>query len=992
VRKSLYGAALLFVIVFGLLSPGAGTVYGDQVEQILNADYEALEEPLLPETGGYEPVAINAKLGYVWSLPDQTQAMVFLGDFSLQMPHQTLSSRDAVVWLTVMECNGRKIKKLDVFMEGEARIEDAAGGETADEVLYLTISTSGSVEMAGESISRCDGSNQEIYQRAQKLRSTGPTSLPTTREVIVHAKPAAKELEPQPRQPIAIRGDFVVGPELAGQPVLIGTNGIYIMQSAAPGGEALELRAKNAVVFLKSGAMKSMGRLDGKPKKSAPATMPTSMTAEQIQKKVSQLPTEEEAAREVAPMKRAQQSSDVAAIYMEGDVVLIRGYRQIRADKIYYDFEENKALILNAVARSIVPKRDVPIYVRADEIRQLNEREFEATDAKLTANEFYTPSYHVGATKIYFEDRTERLADGEQVGLVAGTYKVYNATLNVEGVPILYWPYITGDFKQAETSIKSVNFGYSSDYGVTAKTRWYLLPLLGLEEPEGVTATLKLDYYGDRGPAVGVDSYYERDTYYGLLRSYYIHDSGEDQLGGIRGDVEPPSKNRGRFLTRHRQYLPQDWELTFELSYLSDQNFLEEYFRNEFEEDKEQETDIYLKKVFGDAVFSILGKWRINDFLTQTEKLPDVAFDVLGKQLGDSMVTWFSENHVGAVRRLNADDTPWWCVWGSNREQTDVVARADTRHEFDAPLTVGQVKLVPFTMVRGTAWDDSVDGGGLQRGYGQVGIKGSMYQWRVYDNVESRFWDLNRMRHIMKEDFVLWASGTNVDPSEITPFDQGIETISGVDGASLGWRNRFQTKRGGPGNWQTVEWLTLDLEAGFFNDNDTTNGQNRTRGQTFSYRPENSITSNYISLDSKWQISDTMALLYDAIVDTNDWRMGESGLGLFIERTPRFNFFIGHRYIGLTKSNLMAFGANYRLNSKYTLGLSEEFDLERGQNADLEVILIRKMPRWNLALSAGVNDTEDINSVSLSVWPEGIPEWTLGSRKFTRMMKFLPLD
>ncbi len=965
--------------------------FGGEVEQILNADYEALEQPLSPESGGYEPVTVSAKLGYVWTVSAGTQAMVLLGDFRLEACDRTLTSRDAVIWMREVEVNGQKTKQLDIFMEGGSRIVDVTGGVTMDELLYVTVYTAGRVETLGESISRCDGSEQAIYQRAQKLRQTGvrASEEPGGEKIVIHGRPEVVEGEIRERRAILIRGNFVVGPKLEGRPVLMGTDGVYLLQSASAGGEALEIRATNAVIFLREDAIKKAGQEQGK--REQKKAIPTTLTSEQAQKMVEQLPTEKEAAREESPQEKMKQT-DVSAVYLEGDVVLIRGYRQIRADRVYYDFDASKALILNAVARTIAPERNVPIYIRAAEIRQLDERSYEAKNAKLTASEFYTPSYHVGATTIYFEDRTEKLSNGEQIGLVAGRYKVYNSTLNVEGVPVLYWPFTAGSFKQGEASIRSLSMSYDDDYGITARTRWYLMPLLGLQEPEGTSATLKLDYYGDKGPGVGVDTTYQRDTYYGLLRSYYIHDRGKDDLGGIRDDIEPPSENRGRFLTRHRQYLPQGWELTLELSYLSDKNFLEEYFRDEFENDKEQETVIYLKKVFGDAVFSILGKWRINDFLTQTEKLPDVAFDVLGKQLGDSVVTWYSENHVGAVRRLNNDGTPWWCVWGSNREQTDVVARGDTRQELDVPVTLGVFKLVPYGMVRGTVWDDSPHGGGLTRAYGQVGLKGSTYQSRVFEDVESRFWDVHQLRHVMKEDFVLWATGTNVNPSEITPFDEGIETISGVDGVSLGWRNRLQTKRGGPGNWRTVDWLTFDFEAGFFNDNDTTNGRNRTRGQTYSFRPENSITSNYVSMRNKWQISDTMALLQDMIVDTNDWRMGEWGIGLYVERSPRFNWFIGHRYIGLTESNLLAFGTNYRLNSKYTIGLTEQFDLDRGRNADLELYLIRKMPRWNLALSAGFDDTEGVNSFGVSIWPEGVPEWTLGRRKYNRMMETMPLD
>ncbi len=993
-KKSFSDKTSIFVMagitVLFVLFAGRGNIQGGVVDQILDADYEALEQPLVPEMGGYEPAKLSAKLGYVWSLPDKTQAMVLLGDFTLQMPHQKLSSRDAVVWLKVVDREGQRVKQLDIFMEGGAKIVEASGSVTMDEILSVTIFTSGQVEVDGDSIAYRDGSGQEIYHRAELLWTRASVEAGEGERIIVHGR-AKKEKEAQERRPIAIRGNFIVGPKLDGQPVLLGTEGIYLLQSAGPGGEAMEIRATNAVLFLKPEAVKVERQVKPKIKKRKGG--PTTLTAQEAEKRLKELPTEEEAAQKQTPSERIRSNRYISAAYLEGDVVIIRGYRQIRADQVYYDFEDSKALICNAVARTMSIQRDVPVYVRAAEIRQLSETQYVASDAKITTSEFNTPSYHVGATKVYFEDRTEKLASGEQLGLVAGRYKVYNSTLNVEGVPLLYWPYSQGDFKQSETSIRNITFSYDNDKGVTGKTRWYLLPLIGLQQPEGVDATLKLDYYGDHGPAAGIDAEYERDTYYGMVRSFYIYDTGEDHLGGQRGDVEPPNENRGRFLVRHRQYLPQGWELTLELSYLSDLNFLEEYFRREFETGKEQETLIYLKKVFGDMVFSVLGKWRINDFLTQTEKLPDIAFDVLGKQVGDSVVTWFSENHAGAVRRLTASDNPWWYYWKyPNLQETDVVARADTRQELDVPLTLGKLNLVPWGMVRGTVWDDSFDGGGLQRGYGQIGARGSLYQSKVYDGVESRFWDLHRIKHIMKEEFTIFGAATNVDSSDLTPFDDGIETIDQVDGFTGNWRNRFQTKRGGPGNWRTVDWLTLDLGAGFFNDSLTTDNRNRTRGETFGYRPENSVTSNYASFRSNYRVSDSTSVLYDMVVDTDDCRMGTSGLGLYFERSPRFNCFIGHRYLGLTRSNLLAFGSAYQLNSKYTVAFEEQFDLDAGENSDLEVTLIRKMPRWNFALSAGFDKTQDVNSVSLSLWPEGIPQWTLGSRKFERMTKFMPMD
>jgi hypothetical protein len=47
------------------------------------------------------------------------------------------------------------------------------------------------------------------------------------------------------------------------------------------------------------------------------------------------------------------------------------------------------------------------------------------------------------------------------------------------------------------------------------------------------------------------------------------------------------------------------------------------------------------------------------------------------------------------------------------------------------------------------------------------------------------------------------------------------------------------------------------------------------------------------------------------------------------------------------------------------------------------VALIRRFPRWFGAVSFALDEAEDDFGVSLSVWPEGLPEAALGSRRFT---------
>jgi len=66
----------------------------------------------------------------------------------------------------------------------------------------------------------------------------------------------------------------------------------------------------------------------------------------------------------------AARMEGVSEIYVAGDVVFRQGQRTISADEMYYDLRQNRAVANNVVLRSFDPVRNVPIYVRAAQLRR----------------------------------------------------------------------------------------------------------------------------------------------------------------------------------------------------------------------------------------------------------------------------------------------------------------------------------------------------------------------------------------------------------------------------------------------------------------------------------------------------------------------------------------------------------------------------------------------------------------------------------------------
>jgi len=754
--------------------------------------------------------------------------------------------------------------------------------------------------------------------------------------------------------------------------------GAYMSRGTPGVNEYLEIRADSVVVFLP-------------PEPGDTAPVPGS---EPVQESVGLgghaasgeatriVPSEDRAPR-MNPDRQMMASvgfgdAEVEAVYLEGDVVMTQGPNMIRAERLYYDFVSERAVILDAVVRANLAERNMPLYLRAAEIRQLSPNQFSATTARLTTSEFYTPHYHIGAGKVELTNRTLGDPTGRQTGMVAGSFRIEEATLNVLGSPIAYWPSLRGNVDTSETAIKSLRMGYSDDFGAEFESDWNLFSLLGLETPTGFSTDLSLDYFSERGPAIGVDADYERDNYFGLVKSYLIHDDGEDNLGQDR-ETEDFSGTRGRFLLRHRQYFEDDWELTLELSYITDEQFLEEFFESEFDNDKEQETLLRLKKQRDNWAFTATLQGRILDFTTQTERYPDFAFFVQGKSLADRL-TWFSENRLGLVRYSPDDPTFRELLRDGGRDSSGTVGRADSRQELESPLDAGPLRIVPFVSGRASAWDDSPDDGGIVRGFGSYGLRSSMYLSRIYPEYKSQLWDMNGLRHVMKLDATAWMSHTNYDSDELYPFDDPVEGIDEVDGATIGLRQRFQTKRGEGANRRTVDVVTYDVEIGAFND---APDDAITNGFVSSSRPEESVARNFVNLANTWRINDRTAMLAETNFDLDDGKIDVYNVSFVVERPPRLSYLVGYRFINATDSNLLAFDVNYQLNEKHTFAMRERFDLDRGRTLDFTIGLVRRLPRWFTALTFEIDEGEDDFGVSFSLWPEGLSQAVLGSKRFT---------
>jgi len=902
--------------------------------------------------------------------PDHPNRRILLviDGFTVLTRQEQLTARDGVVWYDAAAAEATGTVRLGVYAETGVSYRDAAGKREQYDSVYLVLESEGKVTVHSDQPIRGKAEDTELFLRAKKLRreylAEGRRERPTAVTEPPRPQPG---VEPPgvreagvPQEITIVAQDDVRQVNFTsfvedGTRVSVWTGGVYVMRGD------MEMAADSIVIWTPEEALRrAAGGEPGADRKTAPEQKEPEKPAP------AGTPAEPPLPKPAGAPSAEGGRSLAAEAYLEGHVRVVQGRRTLTCSRLYYDFRRNQALAIDTKIRTFSTARNVPVYYYAKEVRQLGRGIFRGTDAWMTTCEFAHPHYQTGGSTMTLTDLTPEPKEGEpppQYHRVR--FAGEDVQVRIRGLPVTYWPRLAGDVRETETALRTVRIESRSNRGTGVRSQWHLMKLLGLERPpEGFDLYLDADAWSERGPALGVQGDYVRKDFYGDIMSYVLRDSGKDSVGG--DDVQPSSKNRGRFRWRHRHYLPQNWELTLELSKITDRNFLNEFYEEEDETEKTQETLLYLKKQEREQAFTFLTTYRLNDWQTLTDYYPQLGYNIIGHSLWDDHLTYFQDSELSIARFRPDEDSQ---VRGSN---STVVA--DTIHELDIPLKLGPVNLVPFGEVRLSYFEETLNRSGSEdRFAARFGGRAAAHAWRVYENVESDFWDLHGLRHVNVFDVGAYAATNNVRSIELIPFDvaeMGTPVVQGVDEVGvvdLGWRQRFQTKRGPEGRRRSVDWLILDLEAVFYNNRHTP-----------ELAPDGRKANNRIDFAADWRVTDSASVWSDTNFNLNDGTLDVFTVGTTITHTPRLSYTVGHRYVPDGDSAQTLFGFDYRINRKWRVLVREYYDFDRGENAQTDFVLARRLHRWMMRVRLEVDPGEDESFIGLEFQPLGAPEIGIG--------------
>ena len=133
---------------------------------------------------------------------------------------------------------------------------------------------------------------------------------------------------------------------------------------------------------------------------------------------------------------------------------------------------------------------------------------------------------------------------------------------------------------------------------------------------------------------------------------------------------------------------------------------------------------------------------------------------------------------------------------------TGYVNRFDARHEFAMPVRAGPVKITPYVVGRFTAWSSAIESFSTDakdtRLFGAVGVRFNTQVQYVDNTVESKLFDLHRLRTIIEPRLTAGYGYTDVPDGAPPVSDHRVEASRGASVVEVVPTPTCQTPRGGP--------------------------------------------------------------------------------------------------------------------------------------------------------------------------------------------------
>ena len=699
-------------------------------------------------------------------------------------------------------------------------------------------------------------------------------------------------------------------------------------------------------------------------------------------------------------------------LYMTGNVIIrtltvdSAGKRTVaqtfRAKEMFYDVNNNRAIARDADLELNVSGYADSFHMTGKEIWQLGPNEWKAFKTVASA------SKRPNDPGLTYESRESTLVQQEttRTNIFGVPYRnlltgdpdfgyeriLTNRSVKVKmfDVPFFYLPRQKTDISEPLGPLKGIGFRNDGMFGTQLYTTTDLYKLFALKGPPGHQWTLFADYLSDRGPGfgsayeyIGTDLFGYGETrpdralpYSGLLKAYYINDKGEDVLGGDRGPEPIKPENRWRFQAQHIQDLYENGTSYLRsmtnIEYITDKNFLEQYYKFNFDTKPNHETFTYLYGASGNVWGSTLLQGNLDRrWVTETEWWPRFDGALIGESFLDDRLIYTARGSAGYAGLRPALDPPPPVLATDQRIDT---GRFDAYQKLSAPFDLGPLRFDPYGVMDLAYYTQDLTGESRGRFYGGGGLAASMYLSKLYPDASSELLNAKGIYHKInlganyfaahsdtpynqlpqldrlsddstdftyrltrprQKDIISGPAGVALSNSPIFDpqlyairrlVDNRPDTLDSMQVIQLDARQRLQTKRGFPGNEHVVDLVTLDLSMSVFPDAKRDNFGEKTAFFEYFFQ---------------WNFGDRTSFTSAGWYDPFENGAQFFNLGLNFSRPDGTTFFLGYRHTDPINSRAVTASAYYKMSAKYSLNLTTTYDFGDNQALNNQVSVTR---------------------------------------------------
>ncbi len=317
---------------------------------------------------------------------------------------------------------------------------------------------------------------------------------------------------------------------------------------------------------------------------------------------------------------------------------------RITADKITGNINTSYFSMVNPVVRymTFICKADSGIRT-SDGVLTLKSAEISACNYLESDNAHYS----IAASEIKITPHAPRFYQLKYADFDMGDSSVFllNGVVKVYGIPVLWLP-IFYKPKEENLGLAGIQFGKDSDLGYYV--RFY--KKLAFPEYPNFTAKLMADFYSDRGFGYGVDAKAVTQDSRTDVFVYSIYDTdpyGTDDYDKYRQKV--PHARYDFRISNVTHITPRlDFRGAFE--WLSDPYFTRDFFDDRYAGNPQPATYAALEQQFDHFSLSAYARFRVNDFFTTVEKMPELRLDIPRQEIFNTGLYYQSETQAAYMK------------------------------------------------------------------------------------------------------------------------------------------------------------------------------------------------------------------------------------------------------------------------------------------------------------------------------------------------------